>query len=53
MRLLKVWGGGAHSGDRTGHAPAGLVGRDGQPAALFEVLMGDHTELWLGEIVPG
>jgi len=27
--------------------------RDGQPAALLEVLMGDHTELWLGEIVPG
>jgi hypothetical protein len=27
--------------------------RDGQPAALFEVLAGDHTELWLGEIVPG
>ena len=27
--------------------------RDGQPAALFEVPMGDHTELWLGEIVPG
>ena len=25
--------------------------RDGQPAALFEILMGDHTELWLGEIV--
>ena len=27
--------------------------RDGQPAALFEILMGDHTELWLGEIVAG
>ena len=27
--------------------------RDGQPAALFEILQGDHTELWLGEIVPG
>ena len=27
--------------------------RDGQPAALFEILGDDHTELWLGEIVPG
>jgi hypothetical protein len=27
--------------------------RDGQPAALLEILRGDHTELWLGEIVPG
>ena len=26
--------------------------RDGQPAVLLEVLAGDHTELWLAEIVP-
>jgi hypothetical protein len=27
--------------------------RDGRPAVLLEVLAGDHTDLWLAEIVPG